>query len=309
MILTVTLNPALDLILGVDHFESGQDHRIKKTLRLAGGKGVNVSRWLTQAGVLNQATGFVGGPSGRQLERELKLTGVQARFVRISSETRLNLTVVDERTKQVSRFLGPEPSVSFGEWKKFLRLYGQLLKNCRYAVFSGRKILGLPVSVYFELIQRAKKKGILTFLDSSGPALKAGFKAKPYLIKPNQEEIQVILGYVPRTLKEWKEALQSLVRDGISVALITRGAQGAVATNGSEYILIKPPVISLVSPPGCGDAFLAGFLAGVSRGRNFADSVKSAASYGTAQAFSVFSRTPSLKAAGEFYGKIKLISL
>jgi tagatose 6-phosphate kinase len=257
-VLTVTLNPAIDKTI-----------RGKKINLSAGGKGINVSRALDIFGIKNTATGIIGGKSGDHVASLLKKEKIKNDFFRIKKDTRTNLTVISPGSGRIFRKIGKGPAVSVSEFAGFKKKFRSLLKGCRFAVFSGANANGLPDSAYAELIKIAAKKGIKASLDTRDAPLARGLKARPFLVKPNLEETECAKGR------------------GANITLVTLGAGGAVAFGGKKLLFAKPPRLKAVNDVGCGDAFLAGFIAYYLKGKGLEDCVRAATAAGAANTLSL----------------------
>ena len=254
-VLTVTLNPAIDKTV-----------RGKKTILSAGGKGINVSRALNSLGIKNIATGIIGGKAGNLIISRLKKEKIKNDFFRIKKETRTNLTAIGPGSGRISRKIGEGPKVTASEFAGFKKKFRSLLEGCAFAVFSGANANGLPDSAYAELIKIAAKKGIKAALDTRDAPLMQGLKARPFLVKPNLEEAERVKGR------------------GANIALLTLGAGGAIAFGGKKVIFAKPPKLKAINDVGCGDAFLAGFIAYHLRGKGLEDCIRAATAAGSANA-------------------------
>ncbi len=257
-VLTVTLNPAIDkTICG------------EKTGISAGGKGINVSRALNIFGIKNIATGIIGGKSGDRIASRLKREKIKNDFFRIKKETRTNLTVIGPGNGKISRRIEKGPPLTLAEFAGFKKKFGSLLKGCRFVVFSGANANGFPDTAYRELIKIAGGKGIKAALDTRDTPLAQGLKARPFLVKPNLEEAERAKGR------------------GAGITLLTLGPGGAIAFGGRKIIFAKPPRLKAVNDVGCGDAFLAGFIAYYLNGKDLEDCVRAATAAGAANALSL----------------------
>ena len=257
-ILTVSLNPAIDKTI------SG-----KRACLSAGGKGVNVSRALKILGVKNLATGLIGGKNGDRIASLFKKEKIKNDFFRIKKETRTNLTVIGPAGGKISRTIEKGPQVTAAEFAGFKKKFRSLLKDCRFVVFSGANANGLPDSAYAELIRIAARRGIKAALDTRDAPLVRGLKVRPFLVKPNLEEAECIKGR------------------GVNISLITLGPGGAIAFGGRRVIFAKPPRLKAVNDVGCGDAFLAGFIAYYLKGKDLKDCLRAATAAGAANALSL----------------------
>ncbi|MFA5093649.1 MAG: hexose kinase [Candidatus Omnitrophota bacterium] len=271
-VLTVTLNPAVDKTI--------KGPRVKLS---AGGKGINVSRALKAMGVRSIATGLAAGASGKFILSELKKEGIKGRFSQVKGLTRTNLTVIDARGR-IIRGIQDGPAVARKEFSGFKKKFTALLKGRCYAVFSGANANGLGPSAYAELIGISRKAGVVTVLDTRGEALKRGLRARPDIAKPNAEEAEYICGISPRTRGDIRKIMRVFHRKGARTVLLTLGAKGAAASDGERMVFARPPKILTGNSVGCGDAFLAGFIARRLEGGDLASCLRAATAAGTANA-------------------------
>ncbi|NLY88306.1 MAG: 1-phosphofructokinase family hexose kinase [Firmicutes bacterium] len=192
MILAVTMNPSLDKVYAVDDYTIGKVFRPRAMTATAGGKGLNVARVACLLGEEVIATGFLGGSTGAFIEHEVQKQGIESCFIEIDGETRTCINVVDEKNTTSTEILEPGPEVTPADCANFLHLFDTLLERCTVLTASGSLPRGAPVDFYRSLIKRAGLKGKKFILDTSGGYFTEGIKEKPYMIKPNQDEIQSV---------------------------------------------------------------------------------------------------------------------
>ncbi len=285
-ILTVTLNPAVDKIVQMNGCALGKEHRVVSCQVAAGGKGINVSRGLRNFGIPTLAAGFVGGAAGKLITESLAAEGIGQQFVPVRGESRTNLTVIDQKTRAHTRFLEDGPNVTAEELKVFKTLLVRLLKKCEWVVFSGRGIASTGKDFYRQLLQMANQCHCKSVLDTSSEDLRCGLKAKPFLIKPNQEEAEFIFEKKLNSPAKIAEALRFFHRQGARITIISLGAEGAVAFDGQALVKATPPRIRPLNTVGCGDAMVAGFLFAWLKKYDFVTALRFAVAAGTANAFS-----------------------
>jgi tagatose 6-phosphate kinase len=243
-VLTVTLNPALDVTYPVPLLNAGATHRVERPSVRAGGKGVNVARILRALGDRVVATGLAGGYSGRLLTEELATCGIPARFAEISAETRRTVSVVDAGG-EATVFAERGPEVHDHEWARFLELYRELAAAAEIIVLSGSLPGGLPVTAYAELIRATS---VPVILDAGGPALAAGAAAGPAVAKPNKDELAAA-GGDPRAL-------------GADAVVVSDGPAGMRVFTGDDVWQATPPETVVGNPTGAGDAAAAALARG-----------------------------------------------
>lgn len=194
MILTVTLNPAVDKTYTVGTLMLGQVNRMQTVTNIAGGKGINVAKILRQYGYEVMTAGFLGGYTGQFIESCMQKLQAQCCFTKVAGETRSSINVVAE-DGYVTEILEPGPVISQQELSVFAEDYRKAVQECELVVISGSVAKGLPADIYAQLVDIAKQAGKRTILDTSGDALRYGIEALPYMIKPNQKELEYLTGY------------------------------------------------------------------------------------------------------------------
>ncbi|GAH48812.1 unnamed protein product [marine sediment metagenome] len=193
MIATITLNPSLDRTVIVDGLKVNESNRWTSVHHYAGGKGIDVSRAIHEMGGQTIAYGFIGGDEGRTLEVKLDEEGVPFSFTPIEQETRVNFIISDTRASQQTIINAPGPHISKRELGRFLKKLRGIYPSPELMVASGSVPPGVPIDIYYTIVQKAKSYRVRTILDSAGQWLEEGIKAKPYLIKPNIREAEELL--------------------------------------------------------------------------------------------------------------------
>ena len=251
MILTVTMNPSIDISYPLETLHLDTVNRVDKVSKTAGGKGLNVTRVLAEIGDPVSATGLIGGSTGQFILDHLGQE-IGKEFFEIQGETRNCIAILHEG--QQTEILEKGPSVSEEEGQAFLAHFEALLPDVAVVAISGSLPAGLPVDYYVKLVERAKKAGKPVVLDCSGVSLEKALAApiKPTVIKPNNEELSQLLGYeVTKDLDQLKEVLQSNLFKGIDWVIVSLGADGAFAKHGDVFYKVDNPV-------GSGDSTVAG---------------------------------------------------
>ncbi|NUR66612.1 MAG: hexose kinase, partial [Streptomyces sp.] len=195
MILTVTLNTALDLTYRVRTLTPHASHRVSEVTERPGGKGLNVARVLAALGHEVTVTGFTGGATGQAVQDQLATTsGVTDALLPVSGATRRTIAVVDERTGDTTQLNEPGPVVTPPEWSAFQEAYEDLLASAVAVALCGSLPPGVPVGAYAGLVRTARAAGVPVLLDTSGEPLRRGVAARPDLIKPNADELAELTG-------------------------------------------------------------------------------------------------------------------
>ena len=268
MILTVTMNPSIDISYPLETLHLDTVNRVDKVSKTAGGKGLNVTRVLAEIGDPVSATGLIGGSTGQFILDHLDQE-IGKEFFEIQGETRNCIAILHEG--QQTEILEKGPSVSEEEGQAFLAHFEALLPDVAVVAISGSLPAGLPVDYYVKLVERAKKAGKPVVLDCSGVSLEKALAApiKPTVIKPNNEELSQLLGYeVTKDLDQLKEVLQSNLFKGIDWVIVSLGADGAFAKHGDVFYKVDIPKIEVVNPVGSGDSTVAGISAALSSGKD-----------------------------------------
>ena len=266
MILTVTLNPAVDKTYTAGELITGHVNRMRSAMSLAGGKGVNVTKVLRQYEVPVCATGFLGGYAGDFIEDYLKGRQVDCRFIRVDGETRSNMNILADNG-YVTEILEPGPEIGEEKLQQFLSQYEALLSDCEIVVLSGSAARGLPDDIYVTLIEKARMKGIKTMLDTSGESLRNALFAKPYLIKPNLKELEYIAGHRLVNREAVVEAALEVHKSGIAHVIVSMGKKGLLSVSSGGYVYFaKAGTVRAVNTVGCGDCVVASFAMSVLKG-------------------------------------------
>jgi 1-phosphofructokinase family hexose kinase len=274
VILTVTLNAAVDRTVAVPNFRLSRRHRAVEARTVAGGKGINVARALSLLGRPVIATGFVGGPTGTRVLEQLHEESVLTDFIRIAAETRINLAVIDPTSGDQTEINERGPAVSPEEVKKLFERIGYLAGGAKICVLAGSLPPGAGHDLYARLIADLSRRGVPVVLDAEGEAMLEGVRAGVSMITPNEGEAEELVGQEFADGSDLAQGLVELTRLGAAEAAITR-PEGCVASvgEGAERRLLEVHTEPLepVSTVGSGDAFVAGYVAARYEGRSAED--------------------------------------
>ncbi|MDQ8707932.1 1-phosphofructokinase family hexose kinase [Streptomyces sp. LHD-70] len=262
MILTVTLNAALDVTYVVDRLAPHTSHRVDTAYERAGGKGINVARVLSALGQPAVVTGLCGGPTGRLLRSELRSAGLSEELVPIAGDSRRTLTVVSRDDGDATVFNQAGPRVQPPEWAEFASRYAELVRKAAVVVLSGSLPPGLPSDAYAQLVSQADRAGARTILDTSGPALTSALSACPDVVKPNAVELAAVTGH-----SDIATAARELRALGASSVVASCGPDGLHAATEDGTWQASPPERLAGNPTGAGDACVAALAAGLAAGR------------------------------------------
>ena len=287
MILTVTLNTSIDKLYLMESVRPETVMRVKEVHNTAGGKGLNVSRAAAKLGESVTAAGFTGGFNGQYLESLLSSSGVRCAFTRVAGETRSCINCWDLSRNCSTEYLEPGVPVTAEDVARFLDDFSALLPEADVVTVSGSAPRGVPEDLYGELIRRCRAAGIPVLLDTSGSRLLSAVKEKPSLIKPNEDEILQLTGRPLAGPEEAVLRLKELHASGISHAVLSMGAEGALLVCGEGVFRGRPPRITPRNTVGCGDSMLAGFAAAFARRLPAAEGFRIALAVSAASALSL----------------------
>lgn len=260
MIATVTLNPSLDKTIYVDQLVLDDTNRAQRFRFDPGGKGLNISRVLWELGQPSVLFGFLGGDSGKRVEKYLSDEGLECDFNWTNGETRENLILTTGGTQQTKISL-PGPYIREDELHRLKRKIAGRSREFELIALSGSIPPGIGKDIYRELGEEAKQRGDRVVLDADGEALAEGLKARPFMIKPNLHELQRLLGRELPTESSIQSALDELLEAGmVELIILTQGGGPIIAATRKERWRGTPPPIELRSTVGAGDSLIGGFL-------------------------------------------------
>ena len=259
MILTVTLNTALDITYRVRGLRPHASHRVTEVTERPGGKGLNVARVLAALGHEVTVTGFTGGATGRVVQEQLTATaGIVDALLPVAGATRRTIAVVDQASGDTTQLNEPGPTVTSAEWSAFQEAYEDLLAPASAVALCGSLPPGVPVGAYAGLVRTARAAGVPVLLDTSGEPLRRGVAARPDIVKPNAEELAELTGS-----HEPLRATQDARRRGARAVVASLGAQGLLAVAPEGRWRAAPPARVHGNPTGAGDSAVAGLLSGL----------------------------------------------
>ena len=265
MIVTVTLNAAIDRTVAVPNFRQGNRHRAVESRTVAGGKGVNVARALVLLGRPVIATGLAGGATGARVLELLREESVLTDFTRIAGETRTNLAVIDPTSGEQTEINERGPEVTEDDIETFLRHLDYLARGVRICVLAGSLPPGADPALYASLVRELRARDVTVILDAEGEPMRGGLRAGPSVVTPNELEAEELVGHEFSESGDLAHGLSELVELGAEEAVITRpaGCVAVVRTEGSDrrYLEVSTEPLEPVAAVGSGDAFLAGYVA------------------------------------------------
>lgn len=260
-VVTITLNPALDLTGSLDVLNVGSVSLVKQGSLHAAGKGVNVAKVLSDLGAKVTVTGFLGRDNQELFCQLFDQMAAIDEFVRVDGATRINVKLV-EQSGEVSDINFPGVEVTPLAIEQFERTLERLAADHDYFVLAGSLPQGISPALCASWIEKLHSMGKKVLFDSSRDALKAGLDAKPWLIKPNDEELSQFVGRELHTPEQCQAAAAQLAEKGIENIVVSMGANGVMWLNQHQWLHAKPPRIQVVSTVGAGDTLVAGLCWG-----------------------------------------------
>jgi 1-phosphofructokinase/tagatose 6-phosphate kinase len=312
LIVTVTLNAAIDRTLSVPNFQLGQRHRASQGLTLAGGKGINVARALKRLDVPVVATGLAGGRTGTRIVEELTSEAILNDFVRIADESRTSTAVVDPTSAKFTEINEWGPQVSEEELAMLLDKISYLARGADMVVFAGTLPRAVDESFYANAIRDLNRRNVRAVLDSEGQPLRLGVEAEPYLVSPNQREAEGLVGQEFSDDEDYLMALDRIADMGARNVLVTAEARSFGLFREDRKRLVfraGAPELEPMSAVGSGDVLLAAFLAARVSEKSLEESLRLAVAAGAASTLEVGAGRFEPREASRLVGSIEVSEL
>lgn len=284
MITTVTLNPAIDRSYIINNFKPDNKYRVNDVTVTVGGKGINVAKTASILGEKINATGFLGGLSGDYIKRELVKLGISTSFVSIKGESRNFTAIIDPINNTETTVNEKGPFVTKTELTRFIKEYIKILKYSKIIIASGSVPQGVPKTIYRDMVKIAKDNKVIPIIDASGKYLEEAIKAKPYMIKPNIQELRDLVGYGLKNEFEIVHESRYICKQGVELVVISLGSEGAIFATKERVFKVKAPDIELVNAVGSGDALVAGIATAMIKNYDLEETLKYSVACGTANA-------------------------
>ncbi|MDK2903923.1 MAG: tagatose 6-phosphate kinase [Clostridiales bacterium] len=282
MILTITLNAAIDKTYTVEGFYAGGNFRPSEMHALPGGKGLNVSRAAKALGRQVTATGFIGGYNGAFIEDGVKEMGVCPEFVYVDGESRICIAVLDPQGGITTEIWEKGPTISSIACEKFMNKLNGLIEQANVVTASGSLPQGVADTIYADIAASCRRLEKPFILDTSGRALAEGIKGKPTMIKPNVHELETLLGKNITDDDEIISAAEEIAQNGIDIVAVSMGEKGSLVWAYGQVYKVKAPCVEVVDAVGSGDSMVAGYAAGIEMGYSVKDMIKLGAACATA---------------------------
>ncbi len=287
MILSVTPNPCVDKTVFLDEMKVGQKNVCTRASTVPGGKGNNVARAVKALGERSAALVLVGGPAGKHvIDMITKEDRVTCHPVWIEQHTRTITTVLEEGRHRQTPLFEPGPKVDPAEREIFIATVISQLSSTTILTLNGTVPDPLMQDCYARIITKAREAGVPTILDTHGPELELGLMAEPYMVKPNDAEAAELVGYPLNDTASRLRAIDHFHNQGVKLVVLSLGANGVIASDGTDRIHVVPPEIEEVNAVGSGDSLVAGIAVGLKRGLTLEETIVLGVGAGTANAMS-----------------------
>lgn len=309
MIITVTMNPAIDKTVDLEHMEHGGLNRLKNVIMDAGGKGINVSKTIKELGGETVATGFLGGSGGILIKKVLSEQGIQADFVEIKNEVRTNLKVV-EADGNVTEFNEPGPLVSEEELEMLTQKLLSYANEKALFVLAGSIPNGVSKTIYRTLTEKLREKGAKVFVDADGELFINSLEAAPDIIKPNRHELEEYFHKDYRVDETELIAMgQKLLEKGIGMIAVSLGQMGALFLTKDQVLRCPGLKVEAHSTVGAGDAMVAALSYGLNQELPLAECVKLGIATSAGAVTTKGTKPPKRELVDELLKKVEVIAL
>ena len=282
MIITVTLNPALDKTIEIDEFKIGSVNRTVSTRVDAGGKGINVSKVIKELQHKSLALGFLGGSSGNQIKNYLDDLDINNEFLSVKGQTRTNLKIIDKGNNTHTDINENGPSLVEED---IINIKEKIMKYCgkdSLVVLSGSVPSGARSTIYCEMIKAIKDKGGKVILDADGELLIEGIKAGPYMVKPNIDELEKAFGINGNKEEEVIATAKKILEHGVKYVAISLGSKGSMFISNDKVAKVNGIKVEVKSTVGAGDSMVAALAIAVEKDYSFEEAIKLASATSTA---------------------------
>ena len=280
MITSICMNPSFDKTVEVDTLAVGEVNRIRTSRQDVGGKGINVAVVARRLGLKVRCLGCVGRDGADRVSSALDKEKIEHDFVKVNGAVRTNTKIVSNDGKGVTELNEPGSRMFDRELEEFFALVERRVKDSEYLVLTGSLPPGCPPETYRDLMRAAK--GVPCILDVGGEALNLAVEEKPFLIKPNLQELQDSVGMELRTMRAIRDAATSYLQKGVKHVVVSMGSIGAMYVGEDTSIFAPALKVQVKSTVGAGDAMIGGILKGLEREKTFARAFRYGVAAGSA---------------------------
>ena len=309
MITSISLNPSIDRTLAVDAFTTGGLNRVKSQTDVAAGKGTNVALAAAALGEKSECIGFMYREGGRLFEDRLSAGGVGCDFLWCDGAVRVNVKVFDREKGEITELNQSGTPVTAEQLEEMTQLVLRHARQTDFLVLTGSLPPACPVDYYRTLAEAAAGQNCRVLLDADGDRLRAGIEAKPFLIKPNRYELELLTGRTLDTVYKLLCAAEEIVRGGVGVVAVSMGGEGALITDGKEAWRTPGLKIDVKSTVAAGDSMIAGLAAGFGRGYDLQNAFRLGVAAATARCATPPEQIIGLETCLNFAGQLKMEKL
>jgi 6-phosphofructokinase 2 len=282
-IMTLTMNPAVDISVGVKQLVAGKKLRCNTPIYEAGGGGINVATVIQELGGKAVAVYAAGGATGQMLQNLLADKGIDQEYIEIEGRTREDISVLEETSGQLYRFVMPGPEINQKEQAQCLKKLQSFGSFPKYLVISGSLPPAVPSDFYRQVIREMKTHGTRIILDTKADTLKEVSNEGVFLIKPNMNELRELAGRDLNEEKDQEKVSRNLIEQGkAEVVVVSLGAAGVLVVSGELNERIRAPSVPIKSRVGAGDSMVAGTTLALSRGRTIKQAIRFGVAAGSA---------------------------
>lgn len=301
----VTLNPSIDRMYSINKLNIGNVQRSNSVSVTPGGKGINVAKVCNILGYNPNCIGFLGGFNGKFIENELRIKGIKANFTYIDEETRVCLNLIDKDGVS-TEVLEKGPTIDKKHIEEFKQELIKCLDDTKILVVSGSAPVGIDKTYYREIGDICRERDIKYILDASGELLQLALESKPFLIKPNKDELEDLTNKKINSKEDAVIAAKMLLEKGPQNIAISLGKDGMVFVNEDITLYIDVPEIRVVNPVGSGDSSIAGFSYGFLNDYSIEETLKLANACGMSNAAQTQTGYIDINQVRDFYNKINI---
>lgn len=306
MIITVTLNPAVDKTIEVDNFSLGEVNRVSSSRLDAGGKGINVSKVIKSLGGKSRAIGVLAGKNGSFIKDYLNSIGIENDFINVEGETRTNIKIVDKVRHTNTDINEDGPSIPDEKTDELYERFLHTADKNSIVVLSGSVPKNVNKNIYKIWIQKVNEKGGKAVLDADGELFKEGIEAGPYLVKPNIYELEQLFGKKISGIDEAVKISRKFFDYGIKIAAISLGSDGALFVKKDAAILVHGLKVEVKSTVGAGDSMVAALALAMDKGYDFEKAAKLSSACGTASVMTSGTQAADLNSILQIEKQVKI---